>query len=1146
MNINNMAEQNKEKSFGEKASEVVNGIFNVLTPSNLVGATINQIQQDSKNGFLGDIWQGNRGIAEYREEGEEASNIETAINGVIDILAPLPNGAAKIAALKKSALAAKALGKTLPIASIAKGMAQGQGTYEVIKAGSKAVGLDDETANRIALGGSMLVHPFARGASDQLARRVFRNASNKATPYLNKYFDSRVIFSNNLKKTLFAGAAENVLGGNIIDSGLAFATGDTSGGLIAKALGLNPFVGDILSTGLQGKLANRVMRRSGKYIYSESRGASDPVIGQLQLLNGQTALNNIEEKQAHALSNMFSPTTLSFFRTADQKFKKIFGKELHLSELVEDYEDSLMNAPEIKTKKFTKNDIDVPIVGEYVRALGNIPYYISVLSNPKTYFKKLDIIGKAKNEVSKQINQIEKKKVAVQKWSDEKIINKELKKLDSKLKPLTELSEKLNQMEEAMVISKNFSRSYTELTGERLENLSGETSKARRLVNALLYGYSPFRTVDPNRGPLAKKIEDFFIKYGGGYNSTILSGFRQSVKALNYGKRAFKESPIDEAYLRTTSYGKDTGSFFWGKTSGLNLFEQMARVVIDPRAFDPKFKIKGWKDRVQTGREVRVKSNLPDMVEDVLKNGKILTRDGQLIDISKDGKLNIDDFLTHTKYNERAQAGHPVKDYGYKFTTSDGKQERLVLDTQLGHNSPLGLYMDESGKVHYVTNDINGHMDLDVVYNGKRYTLTIDVGGIGSGGGGGKSEVGFQKLVRGLADDSADFTIVNIDISGGRERFERQFYNGHVQKAAKQFEEKIKAQEEELLKLKEYTIPKKREKVEKRNHNLLELEEKLHAETDPLKKSKIQAQIDHIYYESQTRGNEVDSLLKAEAEAKRISKILEKNKEEYRALLGRIEASEKFPINRAARELIEPHLFEKIGDELEEKKGSLSNKNLLPVEQLEYFDKSKMSSDEYTKRKVTGYVDENGEFKEGLNTQLYMRKVGELLSKEGNIRQKQHAVAVLSGSVDQNIKSETKTLESLEKKLKSINEGKLPKKKKSKETSEKTLEEQLQEAKEATEKKIQKQKEKIKNLEEVKKDISQKKEALDNNQDVIISEGEALRLFFLAKGQGKTFNVFKLHGGKLQKIIELKQGGLINKLSKPKNWEEYQKQNRIK
>jgi hypothetical protein len=62
---------------------------------------------------------------------------------------------------------------------------------------------------------------------------------------------------------------------------------------------------------------------------------------------------------------------------------------------------------------------------------------------------------------------------------------------------------------------------------------------------------------------------------------------------------------------------------------------------------------------------------------------------------------------------------------------------------------------------------------------------------------------------------------------------------------------------------------------------------------------------------------------------------------------------------------------------------------------------------------------------------------------------------------------------------------------------------------------------------------------LDNNQDVIISEGEALRLFFLAKGQGKTFNVFKLHGGKLQKIIELKQGGLINKLSKPKNWEEY-------
>jgi hypothetical protein len=33
-------------------------------------------------------------------------------------------------------------------------------------------------------------------------------------------------------------------------------------------------------------------------------------------------------------------------------------------------------------------------------------------------------------------------------------------------------------------------------------------------------------------------------------------------------------------------------------------------------------------------------------------------------------------------------------------------------------------------------------------------------------------------------------------------------------------------------------------------------------------------------------------------------------------------------------------------------------------------------------------------------------------------------------------------------------------------------------------------------------------------------------------------------GGKLLKIKQFKQGGLINNLNKPKTWEEYQKQNR--
>jgi len=134
------------------------------------------------------------------------------------------------------------------------------------------------------------------------------------------------------------------------------------------------------------------------------------------------------------------------------------------------------------------------------------------------------------------------------------------------------LSDKLTQVEQGMELAKNFSRSYTEMTGERLTNLSGESSLSRRLINGIKYMYSPYRTTDPSRTGVNKKIEDFFIKYGGGYNSTILSSFRQSVKALNYGKRALRTSAIDETYLRKAS-GNDTGSFFWGKRKNLNLFE---------------------------------------------------------------------------------------------------------------------------------------------------------------------------------------------------------------------------------------------------------------------------------------------------------------------------------------------------------------------------------------------------------------------------------------------------------------------------------------------------------------------------------------------------------------------------------------------
>jgi hypothetical protein len=117
-----------------------------------------------------------------------------------------------------------------------------------------------------------------------LARKVFRNASNRATPYLNKLFDSRASVTS--KQGIFNGMLEDAVGGNLLDAGLVLGTGNTLGGIIGEKIGINPFVADMITGGVHAKIGGRAIRRLGNFIYADSRGASDPLIGQLQLLNG--------------------------------------------------------------------------------------------------------------------------------------------------------------------------------------------------------------------------------------------------------------------------------------------------------------------------------------------------------------------------------------------------------------------------------------------------------------------------------------------------------------------------------------------------------------------------------------------------------------------------------------------------------------------------------------------------------------------------------------------------------------------------------------------------------------------------------------------------------------------------------------------
>ena len=79
-----MAEKQQKKGFGDYAAETVSGIFNILTPSNTIGAVINQIQGDSKNGFVGDVWKGNKGIGELNDD-QELGITEELANGIVNI-----------------------------------------------------------------------------------------------------------------------------------------------------------------------------------------------------------------------------------------------------------------------------------------------------------------------------------------------------------------------------------------------------------------------------------------------------------------------------------------------------------------------------------------------------------------------------------------------------------------------------------------------------------------------------------------------------------------------------------------------------------------------------------------------------------------------------------------------------------------------------------------------------------------------------------------------------------------------------------------------------------------------------------------------------------------------------------------------------
>lgn len=925
----------ENKSFKEKAAETVGGIFNILTPSNTIGAIVNQIQGDSKNGFFGDIWKGNRGIGEYRKEGEEASNIETAINGVIDILAPLPNGAAKIAALKKSAIAAKALGKTLPIASIAKGMAQGQGTYEVIRAGSKMAGADDETASKIALGASMIATPFTSGAADQLARKLYRNASNKATPYLNKYYDSRVVFrKGNNKQAIFNGLVQGTTG-SILDLPSFILTGETVGGHIANSIGVDPFIGEVVSMGLQQKIGNRFVRRTiGDKIYSGSRGASDPMTGQLSLVNGQNPFK-LDEKAPWILSKAFSPSSLESLRKLETKY--------HIKGFNE-----IANNLEKLEKQFVSGNTATMV---------NFPGKLQLIK----FFRKTDIIANAERGLSSEISKVEKMD-----WNN-----------PNKAKKLQELQEGYKKLQETKDVIKSlteFNTSYTELTGKRLSNTENQSSIAHRVVDVALQGYSPVRWLTRTTNPLNRKLQNIFIKYGGGYNSTVLSGPRQTVKSINYGSRGLKESPVNEAYLRT-NFGKDIGSFFWGKGKGLNLAEQLANVIINPRSIIPDYKkFEGWMSRIGTGREIRVKSNMPHLIDDILNNGQLIGKDGFLYSLSERGQLNLRDILAHCQYNARAQRG-PSNDLGYKLKTTGKKEKRLIQDTQLGHNSLLGTYTTPEGKIKYISNDINGHVDLDIVYRGKRYTLAIDVGGMGSGGGGGKQEQGFDKLLRGLGDDSADFTVVNIDLTGGRENFERQFVkkkNGYSRA-----EESLPQIDQINQKISE-TISKKESQLTK-NIALTQNAEK---------RGTIQ---------SKANQNRILQRNKLEKEIQELKGKIENNNKVREAIKRRIAISQKYPLNNRALEILLPHL---------EKTNTVMNKILLPVRGIAKFDSNKIADRESNKA-IGRQVD----------TDLYKAKASELFSKEGDRQKKRRVLNVLSFGNNNAIKEEKNKLNKLQKKI---------------------------------------------------------------------------------------------------------------------------------
>jgi hypothetical protein len=72
--------------------------------------------------------------------------------------------------------------------------------------------------------------------------------------------------------------------------------------------------------GLQQKIGKRFIRRTiGDKIYSGSRGASDPMTGQLSLVNGQNPFK-LDEKAPWILSKAFSPSSLESLRKLETKY----------------------------------------------------------------------------------------------------------------------------------------------------------------------------------------------------------------------------------------------------------------------------------------------------------------------------------------------------------------------------------------------------------------------------------------------------------------------------------------------------------------------------------------------------------------------------------------------------------------------------------------------------------------------------------------------------------------------------------------------------------------------------------------------------------------------------------------------------------